>query len=155
MTVVYKKIPEYQKTNDEVLIISDLNTHRLLYHKKVSKSNSQLIKLPLEIFTVHPETVIHHDMMDPQIVVCSSSALNLFVDNYDYTNLDIFIQGVLENEELLNSRIYMLQLSPNQYARKISNWQAYHFVSQDILGRWVYPLLPTDNKSLLNHQVGM
>lgn len=153
MTVVYSNSSANHKTGEEVVLVSDKQTRRLLYHKKIGNSDCKRIKLPLDIFFSNSDVILHHDLMDPQIVVCSNAALTLFVDNYDYTNLDIFIQGVLENEELLGSHIYMSELSNNMFALKIQNWQSYQFVCQDIMNRWMYPLVPNNGISKLSQKL--
>lgn len=52
------------------------------------------------------------------------------------------MRGLLINEEILGSTIYFAELPAEQYAAKVSNWQTYQTVSNDIINRWVYPLVP-------------
>lgn len=86
--------------------------------------------------------VIRHDLIDPQIAICAPSALPLFADNFDFENRDDFVRGLLINEEILASTIYFTELPSEQYAAKVSNWQSYQIVSNDVINRWVYPLVP-------------
>jgi len=68
--------------------------------------------------------------------------LSLFSDNFDFQTRDDFVRGLLINEELLDSRIYVALLPAAQYAHKVNSWPAYQLVSRDIINRWAYPLVP-------------
>jgi translation initiation factor eIF-2B subunit epsilon len=143
MTVVYKKIQPGQRTGNEVLIATNKKTNRLLFHHRISSTGKEdKFKFPIEIFLDNQEVEIHHDLMDPQIAICSTTALPLFSDNFDYDTRDQFIRGLVMNQELQAASIYVQQLPNDQYAAKVSDWMSYHTVSQDIINRWVYPLVP-------------
>lgn len=77
---------------------------------------------------IHSEVVLRHDFIDPQIAICSPSALPLFADNFDFEKRDDFIRGLLINEEILASTIYVHELPTEQYASKVSNWHTYQIV---------------------------
>lgn len=145
MTVLYKKIPQGQRTGDEVLIATDRATNRLLYHQKVkAHMKERRFTFPLEMFSTNSDFVFHHDLVDPGIAICSPAALPLFADNFDFLTRDDFVRGLLMNEEILASSIYVHELGEQQYARKVTNWQTYQMVSKDIMNRWVYPLVPNN-----------
>uniref|UniRef100_U5EJL2 Translation initiation factor eIF2B subunit epsilon n=1 Tax=Corethrella appendiculata TaxID=1370023 RepID=U5EJL2_9DIPT len=143
MTVVYKKTTPYQRTGDEVLLATDNQTKRLLFHQRLKQHHKERhFNLPLEIFLTHNDVMLHHDLIDPQIAICAPSVLPLFADNFDFQTRDDFVHGVLINEEILSSSIYFAELPKEQYAARVSNWQTYQIVSKDIVNRWVYPLVP-------------
>lgn len=145
MTVVYKRIPQGQRTGDEVLIATDHATNRLLFHQKVKPHiKERRFTFPLEMFSANSDFVMHHDLVDPGIAICSPAALPLFADNFDFLTRDDFVRGLLMNEEILASSIYVHELEEQQYARKVTNWQTYQMVSKDIMNRWVYPLVPNN-----------
>lgn len=153
MTVVYKKIMSGQRTGNEVLIVTNKQTSRLLFHQRIHSSiKEDKFKFPIEIFLDNQEVEIHHDLMDPQISICSPNALPLFTDNFDYDTRDQFIRGLVMNQELQAASIYVAQLPNEQYAAKVSDWMAYDMVSQDIINRWVYPLVPDMGVCMLKQQ---
>lgn len=129
MTVVYKKTAPGLTTGQEVVIANDARTKRLLFHERLSSAkNDRHCVLPLELFTEHSEVEIRHDLCDPEIAICAPSVLSLFSDNFDFETRDDFIRGLLINEEILASTIYFAELSNEQYAAKVKNWQMYRIV---------------------------
>uniref|UniRef100_A0A336KNH5 Translation initiation factor eIF2B subunit epsilon n=1 Tax=Culicoides sonorensis TaxID=179676 RepID=A0A336KNH5_CULSO len=138
MTVIYKRIPGNQPTGDEIMIATDSNTNRLLFHQKLKPHQKERrFNFPLEILQENSEIIVHHDLIDPQIAICAPSVLPLFADNFDFETRDDFIRGLLINEEILASTIYVKELPKQQYARKVTNWQSYHMVSDDVMNRWI------------------
>lgn len=130
MTVVLKKSAPGLSTGQEVIIASDARTKRLLFHQRV-KANKKTAKhciLPLEIFTDNATVDIRHDLSDPDIAICAPSVLSLFADNFDFESRDDFIRGLLINEEILASTIYVSELPSEQYAAKVKDWQMYQIV---------------------------
>lgn len=153
MTVVYKKVAPGQRTGNEVLIATDRKTNRMLFHQRIHPTiKEDKFKFPLEIFLNSQEVELHHDLLDPQIAICSASALPLFSDNFDYETRDQFIRGLVMNQEIQTDSIYVAQLPSEQYAAKVSDWNAYHTVSRDIINRWVYPLVPDMGVCCLSQQ---
>lgn len=143
MTLVYKKVGPNQRTGDEVIIASEKLTNRLLFHQRLKSGHKERhFKFPLEIFLNNREVVFHHDLVDPQIAICGPAVLPLFADNFDFESRDDFIRGLLMNEEILASTLYVSELLTEQYAAKVSNWSTYQMVSNDVVNRWVYPLVP-------------
>lgn len=129
MTVVYKKSPPGISTGQEVIIANDARTKRLLFHQRVkANTESRHCDFPLEIFTATSAVEIRHDLCDPDIAICAPSVLSLFADNFDFQTRDDFIRGLLINEEILASTIYVAELSSQQYAAKVKDWQMYRIV---------------------------
>ncbi|KAL5284239.1 EIF2B5 family protein [Megaselia abdita] len=143
MTVVFKESAARLPTGNEVVIAMDLDNNRLHYHKRVDQYlKEKNFDIPMEIFINNSQISIHHNIVDPQIAICSPLALPLFSDNFDFGTRDDFIRGLLINEEILDSRIYVSFLSNNQYASTIGNWLTYQTISLDVINRWSYPLVP-------------
>lgn len=143
MTVVYKRSGATVRTGDEIVIAKEVETGRLLHHHRLNPfGNERKLSFPLEIFTEHANVVLEHDLIDPQIAICSAAALPLFSDNFDFLTRDDFIVGLLINEEMLDSRIYCEELPNEEYAARCSNWQSYKMITNDIVSRWAYPLVP-------------
>lgn len=153
MTVVYKKVAPGQRTGNEVLVATDKKTDRMLFHQRIHPTlKEDKFRFPLEIFLNSQEVELHHDLLDPQIAICSASALPLFSDNFDYETRDQFIRGLVMNQEIQTDSIYVAQLPSEQYAAKVSDWNAYHSISRDIINRWVYPLVPDMGVCCLSQQ---
>lgn len=143
MTIVLKEDSSNLRTGDQVIIAMDAENNRLHFHQRTKQnSKEKTINIPLEIFLNNSNIAIHHNLIDPQIAICSPSFLSLFSDNFDFENRDDFIRGLLINEEILDSRIYVHLLPSGQYTRKMINWMTYQIISNDIINRWVYPLVP-------------
>ncbi|CAO1410861.1 unnamed protein product [Diamesa tonsa] len=153
MTVVYKKVSPDQRTGNEIMAATVKDTNRLLHHQRLNPLHKERkFEFPIEIFLTNNEVVLHHDLMDPQIVICSMDVLPLFADNFDFETRDHFIKGILMNEEILGSTIYVAELPSEQYAAKVSNWNTYHMISKDIINRWAYPLVPDMGVCCLTQQ---
>lgn len=132
MTVVYKKTAPGLSTGQEVVIANDALTKRMLFHQRLSTAkDGRHCVLPLEIFIEQTEVEIRHDLCDPEIAICAPSVLSLFADNFDFETRDDFIRGLLINEEILASTIYFAELSNEQYAAKVKDWQMYQIVRLD------------------------
>lgn len=150
MTVVYKRVGSDYRTGNEVVVAVDKDSNRLLFHQRINPIHKEKhFSFPLEMFLVNSEVSIRHDLMDPQIAICSPSALPLFADNFDFESRDDFVRGLLINEEILASSIYVVELETEEYAAKVHNWQTYQMVSNDVINRWAYPLVPDMGVSCL------
>ncbi|XP_055383131.1 translation initiation factor eIF-2B subunit epsilon isoform X2 [Condylostylus longicornis] len=143
LTVIFKEGNTKFRTGDEVMIAMDVENNRLHFHQRLKiHSKEKKFEIPLEVFVNNSRVALYHNLLDPQIAICSPSLLSLFSDNFDFETRDDFIKGLLINEEILDSRIYVSVLEKNAYARKVGNWLSYQIVSNDIISRWVYPLVP-------------
>ncbi|XP_077285723.1 eukaryotic translation initiation factor 2B subunit epsilon [Arctopsyche grandis] len=131
-----------QSTGENLLLVSNTKNDRVLYHQKLLGSKQSRLVFPTEIFLHNADVAIHSDLIDTNIAICSPDVLPLFADNFDFQTRDDFIKGILMNEEILSNTIYYHQLEGDQYAAKISNWQMYQTISQDIINRWVFPFAP-------------
>lgn len=143
MTIALKQTSPGQRTGNEVVVAVDSDSQRLLFHQRQTvQTKERTFEFPLEIFLVNGIVELRHDMLDAQIAVCAPSALPLFTDNFDFATRDDFIRGLLINEEILASTMYVYELPAQQYAARCSDWQSYQLVSHDIINRWTYPLVP-------------
>lgn len=125
------------------MIAMDVQNNRLHHHQRLSVNDKEShFEIPLEVFLHNSQVALLHNVLDPQIAIGSPSMLSLFSDNFDFETRDDFVRGILINEEILDSRIYVSMLPREQYARKVNNWLTYQIVSNDIINRWSYPLVP-------------
>lgn len=130
MTIVCKKTPPGLTTGREIIIAKDARTNRLLFHERVTAEtkNQRNCILPLELFIENSDVEIRHDLSDPEIAICSPAVLSLFADNFDFETRDDFIRGLLINEEILASTIYVSELVNEQYAAQVKDWKMYRLV---------------------------
>ncbi|XP_039961225.1 translation initiation factor eIF-2B subunit epsilon [Bactrocera tryoni] len=143
-TLIFKEAATCNvRTGNEVMIAVDRQNNRLHHHQRLRLHGKEShFEVPLEVFLHNSEVSLLHNLIDPQIAIGSPSMLSLFSDNFDFETRDDFVRGILINEEILDSRIYVSLLPRGQYARKVNNWLTYCMVSQDVMNRWAYPLVP-------------
>ncbi|XP_055913277.1 translation initiation factor eIF-2B subunit epsilon [Eupeodes corollae] len=142
-TVIFKEASSSCRTGNEIMIAMDEQNSRLHYHQRIRMNSKEShFEIPLDIFLTNSQVTLHHNLIDPQIAIGSPTMLSLFSDNFDFETRDDFIKGILINEELLDCRIYVSMLPNEQYARKVNNWLVYQIVSNDVINRWAYPLVP-------------
>ncbi|XP_036318053.1 translation initiation factor eIF-2B subunit epsilon-like isoform X1 [Rhagoletis pomonella] len=153
-TLVFKEAATCNvRTGNEIMIAVDQQNNRLHHHQRLRlHSKESQFEVPLEVFLYNSEMALMHNLIDPQIAIGSPSMLSLFSDNFDFETRDDFVRGILINEEILDSRIYVSLLPRGQYARKVNNWLTYCMVSQDVMNRWAYPLVPDMGLNCLAQQ---
>lgn len=103
---------------------------------------------------------VRYDLLETGVAICSLDVLGKFEDEFDYLDVanDFIAFSVAEEEEGLQSRIYAHILpehksggggysitSVRSYAARAVDFRTYHAISQDLLQRWAYPLVPDHN----------
>ncbi|XP_058988077.1 translation initiation factor eIF-2B subunit epsilon-like [Musca domestica] len=142
-TLIFKEAENHLRTGNEIMIAVDVQNNRLHHHQRLRLNGKEKdFEIPLEVFMNNSQVALYHNLIDPQMAIGSPSMLSLFSDNFDFETRDDFVKGILINEEILDSRIYVSLLPREQYARKVNNWLTYQIVSNDIISRWSYPLVP-------------
>ncbi|KAE8740661.1 hypothetical protein FOCC_FOCC013809 [Frankliniella occidentalis] len=146
MTVVYKYAgPSHpgRAPQDDILVAVDKKTSKILFHqKRVSSPDQKKVHIPMEIIMDLPSIDIYNDLVDTHVSVCSASVLPLFSDNFDFQTCEDFIKGLLMNEEILASSLAAYFLSDSEYAASVNSWPMYRNVTQNMIHRWTYPLVP-------------
>ncbi|KAI9589698.1 translation initiation factor eIF-2B subunit epsilon [Glossina fuscipes] len=151
-TLIFKQANIHVRTGSEVMIAMDIQNKRLHHYQELSMDSKEInFEIPLEVFT-HNSEIALLNLVNPEIAIGSPSMLSLFSDNFDFETRADFIRGILINEEILDSRIYISLLSRQHYARKVNNWLSYQIVSNDIINRWTYPLVPDMGIKCLTQQ---
>ncbi|KXN73429.1 hypothetical protein CONCODRAFT_77377, partial [Conidiobolus coronatus NRRL 28638] len=136
------------RTMDHQPILAlDPKTKQCFHYEKNLKFPQQTpIKVTEEaLFTKDPNEVINrYDLTDCFIDICSIEVPALLTENFDYHDLRTdFVQGVLTSDLLSNS--FYLHVLEDKYAAKVHGPQMYEAVSQNIISRWTYPLVPDAN----------
>jgi len=119
-------------------LVLDAESGRVLYHNR----KRGRIDLPVELVLNRGGAVlVRRDLCDTNVAVCSAAVPPLFADNFDFQTKDDFVKGLLINEEILNSTLYVHEVDDG-YANRVTDWPSYQRVSHDVLHRWTYPQVP-------------
>ncbi|PVD35029.1 hypothetical protein C0Q70_06310 [Pomacea canaliculata] len=140
MTMLFKKVMPAHRTrcaDDNILLAVDPTTQRVYHYQKTGLDKNP--KIPVEVFDENPDIIIHQDLMDCQLCVCTPAVPPLFTDNFDYSSLDDFVRGILINEEILGNTIH-ISVVREEYCARVTNPYMYDAVSRDVIQRWVCPL---------------
>ncbi|KAJ3326333.1 hypothetical protein HDV06_000209 [Boothiomyces sp. JEL0866] len=160
MTLITKQAnanhPTRSKAEEELFVL-DTKTNECVHYEAYRRYPARKkVSLNPRIFKTHPDVVVHNDLIDSQIDICSIEVPALFTENFDYQDIrKDFVKGILESE-LLGKSIYC-HILQNEYAAQVSTLQMYNSISKDIMLRWVYPLTPENifygNDSLITHSL--
>lgn len=148
MTVVLKETGPssgLQPATEDLVVGFDSTTTRVLLYDNQARSKN--VKIPCSFFKAHSTIEVRDDLMDTGICICSPEVLGQFEDNFDYLHIaNHFVHNsVAEEEEGLQARIHAHILPPETYAARVVDEATYHTISQDLLRRWCYPVVPDNN----------
>ncbi|OWF44225.1 translation initiation factor eIF-2B subunit epsilon-like [Mizuhopecten yessoensis] len=147
MTMVMKKAPPTHCTRcreDDIVMAVEQPSSRILHYQKLAYQTK--VDIPVEVITEHSDVNLRYDLLDCHISICSPQVPQLFTDNFDFQTRDDFVKGILISEEIMGYAIYV-NVIREEYAARISNLIMYDAVSQDIMSRWTYPLVPDHTNS--------
>ncbi|XP_018318488.1 translation initiation factor eIF-2B subunit epsilon [Agrilus planipennis] len=125
-------------SKNEITLGASAKNRILFYQNK----RSSKIEIPLDIISGNKTVDIFHNIKDVHVMICTSSVLPLFSDNFDFQTRDDFIRGLLMNEEIMGSTIYTEFIKNNEFGVGITDWRSYHATSIDVMHRWAYPMTP-------------
>ena len=139
MTLLYRKAApgHHLRTVKNEVFLTVNNSNKILHFSRPGPQNN--FKIPLEIFEEN-EVNLKFDLLDLGLAICTQAVPPLFADNFDCQTLDQFIIGVLQ-DDLTDNTLYMEELS-NSYAAKITDFHTYFACQNDLLHRWLYPIVP-------------
>ncbi|KAI9696628.1 MAG: hypothetical protein M1820_008077 [Bogoriella megaspora] len=110
-----------------------------------SSSSPQRITIDPDLLTIHPTLDIHATLLDPGIDICTPDVLALWSDYFDAESpRSGWLYSVLKDYEL-NGKTIHTHIIEDSYAARVRDWSAYRSVTQDVVGRWAYPLCPDSN----------
>mmetsp|Transcript_27226 Transcript_27226/g.33648 ORF Transcript_27226/g.33648 Transcript_27226/m.33648 type:complete len:851 (-) Transcript_27226:58-2610(-) len=118
---------------------SSTHSRILLYE---TNPNSTSTKLPTSFFQTSTSIELFNDMINCGVYICSPEVLAKFYDEWDYLHIETFITNSVADEEGIQPKIYAKVLNANEYAARIYDFRTYHSVSNDLLKRWCYPIVP-------------
>ena len=132
-----------RSTADDLIVgLDPTQENRVVVFDDQPSSGS--VSIPCPFLKVHSHVELHCDLMDTGIYICSPDVLARFSDEFDYLDLrrQFITNSVAEEEEGLQNRIHAHILRPAEYGARVQDFRTYHAISQDMLQRWCYPVVP-------------
>ena len=126
--------------------IMDKATNRCLYYQDLPPINGKKtsVNIDPEVLEDVEEFEIKNNLIDCHVDICTASVPTIFQENFDYQTLrSDFVKGVL-GSDLLKKHIYSY-ITKDHYSARVESWQTYDGISQDVLERWCYPIVPERN----------
>lgn len=127
--------------------VLEKNTDRCLYYQDlppVLSGKKTSINIDPELLEDVEEFVIKNDLIDCHVDICTAQVPSIFQENFDYQTLrGDFVRGVL-GSDLIKKHIFAFKTSED-YCARVESWQTYDGISQDLIERWCYPIVPERN----------
>lgn len=142
MTMNCMKMPAKSKHRcyeDNIILGMEPKRLQICYYEKLTLDRK--IRIPKDLQDNGKDVVIHEDLMDCQLYVCSPTVLHLFTDNFDYGSIEDFVHGILINEEILGHSVHV-NILKNEYCLRVTNPYMYDIISRDIIRHRTHPVTP-------------
>lgn len=139
MMILCKPIGRQRKDLENKTVIVSNSDNRIISYQVQDSKN---IDIPMDILLENDYIDLKNNLLQVGVAICSVAVPPLFSDNFDFQSLDDFIRGLLVSEEIMQGTVYYDTVKDNEYLNKITNWPMYQIVSQDIVRRWTYPMVP-------------
>ena len=129
-------------TDDLVVALDPDQDNRVLVYDDHCTNGT--VPVPCSFFASHSQIEIRTDLLDCGVYICSPDVLARFTDEFDYQDIrrDFVYYSVAEEEEGLQNKVFAHILPPSEYAARVHDFATYAAVSQDLLRRWCYPVVP-------------
>ncbi|KAG7196198.1 uncharacterized protein KQ657_000210 [Scheffersomyces spartinae] len=133
---------------DPATFLLDKKTSKCLFYQGIptieSKKKSD-ISIDTELLEDVTDMALRNDLIDCHIDICTPHVPQIYLENFDYQHpRNDFLKGILASD-LLRKTIYAYIIGGDEYAARVESWATYAAISQDILARWCYPLVPDSN----------
>ena len=156
MTMVLRKCPpghHLRNLDDDLVVVLDKDTRQILMYETDQGEDDGEGELAVivgdaQLFKDHAGGVeIRRDYLDCYIDICSPEVLNLLQGEFHNDLRLDFVRKEVANREL--DRVFYAHeiVNPNDYAARVHGLRSYDRVTKDVLGRWLYPLVPDNNWS--------
>ena len=134
---------------DPAAFVLDKETNRCIFYQSIPPVSGKKTCISIDpelLEDFQGELQVRNDLIDCHVDICSPHVPQIFQENFDYQYLrSDFLKGVLTSD-LLKKTIYAyISKDSSEYAARVESWSTYDAVSQDILARWCYPLVPDSN----------
>lgn len=148
-TMVLSSASPFHRTRSQVdpaVFVLDKSSNRCHYYQGIpaARGKKGAVSIDPELLEdIGDELMIRNDLIDCHVDICTPHVPQIFQENFDYQRLRAdFLRGVL-TLDLLKKTIYAYITA--EYAARVELWATYAAVSQDVLARWSYPLVPDAN----------
>lgn len=148
-TMVLSSASPFHRTRSQVdpaVFVLDKASDRCHYYQGIpaARGKKGAVAIDPELLEdIGDELVLRNDLIDCHVDICTPHVPQIFQENFDYQTLrGDFVRGVL-TLDLLKKTIYAYITA--EYAARVELWATYAAVSQDVLARWSYPLVPDSN----------
>lgn len=138
--VAYSSI---RAANDDLVVgVDPTQSNRILVFD--DHSRNKMASVPCSFFASHSRVDFHTDFLDCGIDICSPDVLARFSDEFDYRDIrrEFVANSVAEEEEGLQNKIFAHILKDSEYAARVQDFSSYAAISNDLLRRWCYPVVP-------------
>lgn len=134
---------------DPAAFVLDKETNRCIFYQSIPPVSGKKTCISIDpelLEDFQGELQVRNDLIDCHVDICSPHVPQIFQENFDYQYLrSDFLKGVLTSD-LLKKTIYAyISKDSSEYAARVESWSTYDAISQDILARWCYPLVPDSN----------
>lgn len=148
-TMVLSAASPFHRTRSQVdpaVFVLDKSSYRCHYYQGIpgARGKKSAVHIDPELLDdIGDELVVRNDLIDCHVDICTPHVPQIFQENFDYQTLRAdFLRGVL-TLDLLKKTIYAYITA--EYAARVELWATYAAVSQDVVARWTYPLVPDAN----------
>ncbi len=139
MMLLFKEIGNRRTDFDNNFILAYNSKNRILHYQV---ENSKEIELPMDVLLDQNYVEIKNDLSNLGVAICSVAVPPLFSDNFDVQTINEFVRRLLVNDEVAQSTVYGEILKKDDYIARVKDWRMYQIVSQDVIRRWTYPMVP-------------
>ncbi|KAG2230933.1 hypothetical protein BDF21DRAFT_357966 [Thamnidium elegans] len=148
MTMVLKEASRTHtaraKDANSVFVLDPITNQCVYYESVVSLPRKHRMEISPEIFENRPQIEFRNDLVDPYLDICSVEVPALFTENFDWQRLRAdFVHGILTSD-ILGKTIYT-DLVCEPYVAQVQNEQLYSTISNHMLNRWAFPIVPETN----------
>ena len=154
MTMLFKQVgtswdalgDSYSKlraTHEDLIVgLNPQQQNRILVYD--DHSHGKTTNIPCSFFASNAQVELRDDLLDCGIDICSPDVLARFSDEFDYRDMrrEFVANSVAEEEEGLQNKIFAHLLAPSEYAARVHDFCTYAAISNDLLRRWCYPVVP-------------
>ena len=148
MTMVLKEASRTHsaraKDANSVFVLDPITNQCVYYESVLALPRKHRMEISPEIFENRPQIEFRNDLVDPYLDICSVEVPALFTENFDWQRLrSDFVHGILTSD-ILGKTIYT-NLVFEPYVARVQNEQLYATISNHMLNRWVFPIVPETN----------
>ncbi|KAF2402563.1 translation initiation factor eIF-2B subunit epsilon [Trichodelitschia bisporula] len=128
----------------EPIWMIDPSKNRVLHYEQITGDPDHIARVEPEVLDC-PELIVHTDLIDCGIDICTPDALALWSDNFDFqAPRRNYLYSVLKDYDL-NGKTIHTHIINQGYAARVRNLRTYDAVTRDVLERWAYPICPDTN----------